>query len=116
MALNIPHVVGICVEAIRKRLPVFAVLFVSVLVPSTFAKAYAAVAACVVLLKLGGRFSRNAENASLASAEGTRSTYSWFSIFTASLSCSIELRLMSRLQARNAPLGFAASFCAVAVA
>src|ERR1700722_5078639 len=116
MALNIPHLVGIRVAAIRQRIPVCAVLIVSVLVPSTFAKVYAAVAACVVLLKLGGRFSRNAENASLASADGTRSTYSWFSIFTASLSWSIELRLMSRLQARNAPLGFAASFCAVAVA
>ena len=84
MALNIPHLVGIRVAAIRQRMPVCAVVIVSVLVPSTFARAYAAVAAFVVLLKLGGRFCRNAENASFASSERTCALNSAFSARIAS--------------------------------
>jgi len=48
--------VGILVAATRERMPVCAVLIVSVLVPSTLATAYADGAVFVALLKLGGRF------------------------------------------------------------
>src|SRR3954468_9853147 len=80
------------------------------------ARTYSAATGVVVFVTLGGRFSRNADSASLASAERTRSLNAWFSMFTASLSWPIEACLMSRLHARNAPLGFAVSFCAIAVA
>jgi len=50
-------------------------------------------------------------------AERSRSKNNGGSIFrAASLSWPIEACLMSRLLARNAPLGFAASFCAVSAA
>jgi hypothetical protein len=52
-----------------------------------------------LFVKLGGRFSRKAENTSLASAELTRSKNSWFSIFMAALTSPIEACLMSRLPA-----------------
>src|SRR5262245_2961293 len=68
------------------------------------------------LLKLGSRFSRNAVKASIASAECTRAVNSRPSDFAASLSWPIQACLISRLEAQSAPDGFAASFCAVAVA
>src|SRR6516165_11637787 len=77
---------------------------------------YLAATGVFVLLKFGGRFSRKAESASLASAEVTRTMNSSLSLFIACLSWPIEACLRSRLLASNAPLGFAASFCAVAVA
>src|SRR6185369_14136794 len=79
-------------------------------------RTYSAATGGVVFAKLGGRFSKKAENASLASANRNRSANSRFSTFTASLSWPIEDCLMRRLHARSAPTGFAASFCAVAVA
>src|SRR5262249_8158197 len=86
-------------------------------VPLLCARGYSAAAGVVVLAKFGGRFSRNAENASFASAERSRSKNSWGSIFNAaSLSWPIDACLRSRLLARNARVGFAASFCAVSVA
>src|SRR5215472_6836686 len=77
---------------------------------------YLAATGAFVLLKLGGRFSRKAESASLASAEVTRAMNSWLSLSIAALSRPIEGCLRSRLLATNAPLGFATSLCAVAVA
>src|SRR5258707_752405 len=116
MALNSPHLVGIRVAAIRQRMPVCAVLIVSVLVPSTFARAYAAVAAFLVLLKLGGRFCRNAVSASFASSERTCALNSAFSACIAALICSRKDCFMSFLLAWSAPAGFAASFRAVSLA
>ncbi len=49
---------------------------------------YAAVTDFMVLLKSGGRFSRNAANASLASSERTCTLNSSFSAFIAALICS----------------------------
>ena len=62
-------------------------------------------AACVwLLVKLGGRFSRKADNASLASGPLTRFMNSWLSLSIAALSWPIEGCLRSRLLANNAPL------------
>src|SRR5258708_40088872 len=116
MALNSPHLVGIRVAAIRQRMPVCAVLIVSVLVSSTFARAYAAVAAFLVLLKLGGRFCRNAVSASFASSGRTCALNSSFSAFIGDLICSRNERFISLLEACSAPAGFAASFRAVSLA
>src|SRR5262249_34877421 len=49
------------------------------------APTYSAATDVVVLVKFGGRFSRNAENASFASAERARSKNSWSSILMAAL-------------------------------
>src|SRR5262249_40584560 len=63
---------------------------------------YLAATGALVLMKLGGRFSRKAESASLASAEVTRSMNSWLSLSIAALSWPIEGCLRSRLLANNA--------------
>ena len=68
---------------------------------------------CEMALKFGLRFSRKALNASLASAERTRTENSSFSSFTACSSWSRVDDLISRLQARNAAGGFFAKSRAV---
>src|SRR5262245_40479554 len=72
--------------------------------------AYSAAAYAGLFVKFGGRFSRKADSASLASAALTRAMNSWLSLLRASWSGSIEACLRSRLLASNAPPGFAASF------
>jgi len=62
-----------------------------------------------ILEKFGGRFSRNAVNASLASAERTCAENSSFSSFTAAQVVR-ALALHHRLQAWSAVGGFAANF------
>ena len=103
-ASNMPHLVGNRVDAIRQRMPVCAVLIVSVFVPSIregwpryfrgpAPYRYVRQSLCsgcrfVVLLKLGGRFSRNAEMLPSLPSERTRSLNSSFSTFIAVLICS----------------------------
>src|ERR1700733_3397338 len=54
------------------------------------------------LLKSGGRFSRNAEKASLASGERSRKANSSFSRLIAASTCSRDESRVSLLQARSA--------------
>src|SRR5260370_33772468 len=65
--------------------------------PLFFVPAYAAVADFMVLVKSGGRFSRNAVSATFASSERTRALNSSFSAFIAASICSRKDRFMSRL-------------------
>src|SRR5262249_42108331 len=77
MASNIPHLVGMRADAIRQSAPdcaVAPVLYSCVDIGADLITwTYSAATGVVALAKFGGRFSRNAENASFASAERSRS-------------------------------------------
>src|SRR5712664_1435290 len=80
------------------------------------AGAHAEVAVRFVLVKSGGRFSKNAVIASLVSVERSCAENSSFSNFAACSSCWRKDCLISLLQACSALAGFSANFCAVSVA
>src|SRR6516225_4712622 len=77
---------------------------------------HAAFVGCFVRVKFGARFSRNAANASLASAERSCAENTAFSDFAACCRCSRVDCLINLLQACSASADFSANFCAVAVA
>lgn len=68
--------------------------------PNERPRSYAVAADLMVLVKSGGRFSRNAMSASFASADRTCALNSSFSAFIAALTCGRNGSFRSRLPAR----------------
>src|ERR1051325_3382601 len=73
-------------------------------------------AVAFAFVKSGGRFSKNAVNTSLTSADRTRVLNSSTSASMASSTCWRDERFNSFFVARSAPIGFAANFSAVSFA